>query len=121
MAKCLESVLESCCVNYWNSFLLSFCFDLLFRHPMRLDNLPFPGVIEFQREQKIGAESILCLTIHLCERSANNQRARVRPPVWLSVIPKQTKAAGFLRNALSLQLCNFFRTDSFLNLIIIAG
>ena len=88
---------------------------------MRLDHLPFSGVIEFQREQKIGAESVLCLTIHLCEGSVDNQRACVRPPVWSNRIPKQTKAAGFLRKALPLQLRGLFRTDSFLDRVIIAG
>ena len=33
-------------------------FDFFLRHPMRLDDFPLPGIIEFQREKKSGIERV---------------------------------------------------------------
>src|SRR6266516_5293806 len=86
----------------WDSFVATF--DFLVGHLVRLHDFPCSGLVEFQREKEIAAESGFCLPTHLRERSVNDKRASVDPSVWFDRVPEQRSPPAFLDMPLRFNL-----------------
>src|SRR6266480_2309536 len=102
----------------WDSFVATF--DFLVGHLVRLHDFPCSGLVEFQREKEIAAESGFCLPTHLRERSVNDKRASVDPSVWFDRVPEQPEPTGFFGHAFAFQLGGLFCKDAFLDFVFVA-
>src|SRR5207244_27674 len=86
----------------WDSFVATF--DFLVGHLVRLHDFPCSGLVEFQREKEIAAESGFCLPTHLRERSVNDKRASVDPSVWFDRVPEQPEPPAFFWTCLCVSI-----------------